>query len=207
MNRRRFLLTSAAAALASPSAVSAQPSGRVRRLGVLTWDTCPGSDSVFGLGLRDLGYVWGHSVTVVCHGGHGEHGRLSEAAATLVAEKTDVIAALTHITAYAASRATQSTPIVMIASGDPVTTGLVASLGRPGGNVTGLTYYGTDLVEKRLQLLKEMVPGATRIAALENPESAHVFGLYRADAQRAASKLGLQLLMAEVRQPCGFRKF
>jgi putative ABC transport system substrate-binding protein len=74
-------------------------------------------------------------------------------------------------------------------------------LGRPGGQVTGLTYYSTDLVEKRLQLLKEMVPGITRIAVLENPDSAHVFGLYGQDAERGARDLGLRLLKAQVSQP------
>jgi putative ABC transport system substrate-binding protein len=110
----------------------------------------------------------------------------------------DVIAALTHVAAYAAGRATQSIPIVMITSGDPVATGLVASLARPGRNITGLTYYATELVEKRMQLLKEMIPGIARIAALANPESAHVFGVYRIDAQRAARQLGLQLLVVDV---------
>jgi len=89
----------------------------------------------------------------------------------------------------------------MIASGDPVRTGLVASLGRRAGNVTGLTYYAADLVEKRLQLLKEIVPRATRIRVLENPEFDHVFGLYREDTERAARTIGFRLVKAEVRRP------
>jgi putative tryptophan/tyrosine transport system substrate-binding protein len=121
-------------------------------------------------------------------------------AAVLAGENLDVIAALTHVTAYAARRATSTIPIVMIASGDPVRTGLVASLNRPGGQVTGLTYYATDLVAKRLQLLKEMVPGITRVGVLENPESFHVFGLYEQDAEDAARSLGLQLLKGLVTQ-------
>jgi putative ABC transport system substrate-binding protein len=137
----------------------------------------------------------------VCRSAESDHGRLADAATALAAEKLDLIAALTHITAFAARRATQSTPIVMIASGDPVRTGLVASLGRPGGNVTGLTYYSIDLVEKRLQLFKEMVPGATRVAVLENPQSAHVFGLYGQDAERAAPALGLRPLRVQVSRP------
>jgi ABC-type uncharacterized transport system substrate-binding protein len=200
MERRAFL-AGAAALLASPLAAEAQQAGRVPRIGFLTWETCPNAESTFGVALRALGYTWGQTIQVVCRSGEGDHGRLSEAAAGLAAQKIDLIAALTHVTAYAAHRTTQSIPIVMIASGDPVATGLVASLGRPGGNVTGLTYYGTELVQKRLQLLKDMVPRATRIAALGNPESAHVFGLYRADAQRAAAALGLELLTTEVSQP------
>src|SRR5207237_873251 len=85
---------------------------------------------------------------------------------------------MVFIAAYAAHRATRSIPIVMIASGDPIKTGLVTSLSRPGGNVTGLTYYAAELVEKRLQLLKEMAPSVTRVAVLGNPESDHVFGIY-----------------------------
>ena len=199
MMMARFVLV--LALLAAPLAAEAQPTGKVPRIGFLTWGTCPTPDSVFGLALQNLGYTWGQTIQVLCRSAEGNYERLSEATAALVAQKVDVIAALTHITAYAAHRATRSIPIVMIASGDPVATGLVASLGRPGGNVTGLTYYATELVEKRLQLLKDMVPGAARIAALENPESAHVFGLYRMDAQRAAGRLGLQLLTADVSHP------
>lgn len=186
--------------LAAGVCAEAQQARKVPRIGFLAWETCPNRDSVFGIALSELGYIWGQTIHVVCRSAEGDHGRLSEAAVGLVAQNVDAIAALTHVTAYAAHRATKSIPIVMIASGDPVRTGLVASLGRPGGNVTGLTYYATELVEKRLQLLKEMVPGTRRVAVLGNPESAHVFGLYRQDAERAARSLGLQLQMADVTQ-------
>jgi putative ABC transport system substrate-binding protein len=201
IDRRTFLAGTGAVLLAAPLAVEGQQAGKVPRIGFLTWEPCPNADSVFGVALRNLGYTWGQTIEVVCRSAQGDYGRLSEAAAALVEQKVDAIAALTHITAYAAQRATRSIPIVMIASGDPVATGLAASLGRPGGNVTGLTYYATELVEKRLQLLKDMVPGTARIAALGNPESAHVFGLYRMDAQRAAGTLGLRLLTADVSHP------
>jgi putative tryptophan/tyrosine transport system substrate-binding protein len=171
------------------------------RIGVLAWEACPGRQSVFAAALRELGYVWGETIDVVCRSADGDHQRLAEAAATLAAENVTLIAALTHVTAFAARRATTSIPIVMIASGDPVRTGLVASLARPGGNVTGLTYYATDLVEKRLQLLKEIVPQATRVAVLDNPDSAHVFGLYGQDAERAAGAVGVRLLRTDARQP------
>jgi putative ABC transport system substrate-binding protein len=187
--------------LLAPLAGEGQQARKVPRVGFLTWEASPGRESVFGRALGDLGYTWGQTIHVVCRSAEGDHGRLAEGAAALAAEKLDVIAALTHITAYAARRAAPGTPIVMIASGDPVRTGLVASLSRPGGHVTGLTYYSTDLVEKRLQLLKEMVPGATRIAVLENPDSAHVFGLYGQDAERGARHLGLRLLRVQVSQP------
>jgi putative ABC transport system substrate-binding protein len=89
----------------------------------------------------------------------------------------------------------------MIASGDPVKTNLVASLARPGGNVTGLTYYTTELGEKRLQLLKELIPGIRRVAVLGNTESDHVFGMYWDDAARAARTLGIEMVTGDVRDP------
>lgn len=178
-----------------------QQAAKVPRIGLLQWEGCPGPSSVFGLALRDLGYTWGEKIEVVCRSGDGNYQGLSEAAADLVAQKVDVIVGLSHIVAYAAHRATQSIPIVMIASGDPVRTNLVTSLARPAGNVTGLTYYSTELGEKRLQLLKEMVPGITRVAVLGNTESDHVFGLYWDDAARAARTLGLELIVADVRDP------
>jgi putative ABC transport system substrate-binding protein len=123
---------------------------------------------------------------------------LSQAAEALVADSVDVIAALTHVTAFAAQRVTKTIPIVMIASGGPVKTGLVSSLSRPGANVTGLTYYSVELVEKRLQLIKELVPAATHVG---NRQSDHVFGVYRADAERAVDALGLKLVKAEASHP------
>ena len=182
-------------------ATEAQPRAKVPRVGVLTWETCPTPDSTFGVALRERGYIWGQTIQIVCRSAEGDYGRLAEAAGALAAQKVDVIAALTHITAYAARQATQSIPIVMITSGDPIATGLVASFARPGGNITGLTYYASELVEKRMQLLKEMAPGVARVAALANPESAHVFGLYRTDAERSARALGLELRITDVSQP------
>jgi len=179
----------------------AQQAKRAPRIGLLEWNQCPGPDSVFGVALGNLGYKWGQTIQVVCRSAEGDHRRLSDAALALASQNLDVIAALTHITAYAAHRATRSIPIVMIASGDPIKTGLVTSLSRPGGNVTGLTYYAAELVEKRLQLLKEMAPGVTRVAVLGNPESDHVFGIYRQDAERAARILGLQLLRVDASHP------
>jgi putative ABC transport system substrate-binding protein len=192
--------------LALPVTVGAQGARKVPRIGVLTWEGCPSAESAFGKALADLGYTWGQTVQVECRSAEGDYGRLSASADALAARRVDVIAALTHITAYAAHRATKSIPIVMIASGDPVRTGLVGSLARPGGNVTGLTYYAAELVEKRLQLLKEMVPRASRIAILGNPESDHVFGLYRNDADGAARTLGISLVKRDTSQPRGLEE-
>jgi putative tryptophan/tyrosine transport system substrate-binding protein len=198
MDRRDVLLGALSAVAVGASPSWAQPTRRVPRVGFLAWGSCPGPDSVFGGALRDAGYTWGQTIQVVCRSADQSHERLAQAAAELASEKLDAIAALTHVTAYAAHRAATATPIVMIASGDPVRTGLVASLGRPGGRVTGLTYYSTDLVAKRLQLLTEIAPGLARVGVLENPDPAHVFGLYEQDAEKAARALGLRLLRSPV---------
>jgi ABC-type uncharacterized transport system substrate-binding protein len=198
MDRRRALLSALGAVAVAASPSWSQPPRRVPRVGFLAWSGCPGPDSVFGTALRAAGYTWGQTLQVVCRSAEESHDRLTQSAAALAGEKLDAIAALTHVTAYAARRAAPATPIVMIASGDPVRTGLVASLARPGGQVTGLTYYSADLVAKRLQLLKELVPGLARVGVLENPESAHVFGLYEQDAEEAARTLGLRLLRSPV---------
>ena len=185
--------------LGAPLAAQAQP-GKTPRVGVLALEECPGRETVFGAGLKDLGYAWGQTLHVVCRSAEGDLRRLPETAAGLAAERPDLIVALTHVT-YAARRATASIPIVMIASGDPIRTGLVATLARPGSNVTGLTYYAAELTEKRLELLKELVPDANRVGVLGNPESDHVFRIYRQDAERAARVLRLQLLVRDASHP------
>lgn len=179
----------------------AQQTGKIPRIGIVSWEGCPGPGSVFEAALRNHGYDWGTRIEVICRSGEGNYKRLSNAADELVAQKVDIIVGLTHVAAHAAYRATQSIPIVMIASGDPVRTNLVTSLARPGGNVTGVTYYTTDLGEKRLQLLKEMVPGIKRVAVLGNTESDHVFGMYWEDVARAARTLDLELVVGDVRDP------
>jgi ABC-type uncharacterized transport system substrate-binding protein len=201
VTRAAFTMMVAVAVLAAPLALEAQPGGKAPRIGLLAWERCPSPDSPFGVALRELGYTWGQTIHVLCRSAEEDYGKLPVAAAGLAAQSVQVMVAFSHITAYAARRATQSIPIVMIASGDPVRSGLVVSLARPGGNVTGLNYYGTELVEKRLQLLKEMVPHVTRVAVLGNPESDHVFGLYRQDAERAALALGLQLVSVDANHP------
>jgi len=184
----------------------AQQPGRVARIGFLSWEGCPGPGSTFGQALRALGYEWGTGIEVVCRSAEGNYKGLSDAAGDLVNQKVDIIVGLTHIAAQAAYHATHSIPIVMIASGDPVRTNLVASLARPGGNVTGVTYYTTELGGKRLQLLKEMVPGIRRVAVLGNTESDHVFGMYWEDTARAARRLDLELIVGDVRDPKHFER-
>lgn len=197
----RALLALMVALTVLPLCASAQPPNGVPRIGLLQWEGCPGPNSDFGRALNDLGYTWGEKIEVVCRSAEGSYRGLAKAADDLVTQKVNVIVGLSHIAAHAAYRATQSIPIVMVASGDPVRTNLVASLARPSGNVTGLTYYTTELGEKRLQLLKELIPGITRIAVLGNTESDHVFGMYWDDAARAARTLGLEMVTGDVRDP------
>jgi putative tryptophan/tyrosine transport system substrate-binding protein len=150
-------------------------------------------------GLRDLGYVPGTSVVIDCRSAGGRYERLPTAAAALVDLNVDVIVANSQPTAQAAHDATQKIPIVMIASGDPVASGLVKSLDRPGGNVTGLTYYATELTAKRLELLREAVPNLTRIGVLANPVVAYL--PFENDTLRAAAALGLGVVIDHVSEP------
>ena len=193
MDRRRFLLTSLAGAFAAPLAAGAQQAGRVWRIGVLqVGSNTPAIDYMEAVrqGLRDHGYVEGQNIVI-------EH-RLSQApkenpvlVADLLRRKVDILVTWTTPALVAAKKATSTIPIVGI-SGDPVQTGLVESLSRPGGNLTGLAILTDELELKNLQLLKEIVPGATRVAVLWNPDNpVWLHALKR--LQEAAPALGVKL--------------
>ena len=125
----------------------------------------------FRQGLRDAGYVEGRDIFIEWWFGGGRYDRVSEAVADLAQRKPDVIVVESTPAALAAKRATSTVPIVMALVSDPVGSGLVASLGRPGGNITGLTNQTVDLAAKRLQLLKEAIPGARRVVVIFNPDT------------------------------------
>ena len=196
----------------------AQQMGKVPRVGILP----PGPIServhlweAFRQGLRELGYVEGQNITLVFPSGEVKPERLPHLAAELVNLKVDVIVAATTVAAQAAKEATKTIPIVMPVAGDPVGTGLVASLARPGGNVTGLTTIASDLSGKRLELLKEVVPRVSRIAVLLNPSSANGPPQVQRDSQMTllmretevtARALGVQLQRLEVRGPNDFER-
>jgi putative ABC transport system substrate-binding protein len=170
-SRRTFLETLALGLLTAPFPADAQPAGRIFRVGYLG----PSSPSLephlveaFRQRLRDLGYVEGQNITIDYRWAEGQNDRLPGQAAELVRLKPDVIVTTGTPGILAAMQATKTIPIVMTSSGDPVLTGLVASLGRPGGNVTGLTIFGPELEGKRLELLKEAVPRLSRVAVLWN---------------------------------------
>jgi putative tryptophan/tyrosine transport system substrate-binding protein len=197
MDRRRFLLTSLASVLAGPLAAGAQQP-KVARLGVLLFGT-PDTDSfpVIRRGLSALGYVEGQNILFEHRYAEGRPERLPNLASELVRSNPDLIIAAGGDVAPFAKHATRNIPIVMITSADPVQGGLVASLARPGGNVTGLTCVSSDLAGKRLQFLKEAAPAVTRVAVLWNPD--HPDGEF--PATRAAGRsLQVQVESLEVRR-------
>jgi len=184
-----------------------QPTKQVYRIGVLSGTSSSSDDALheaFLQGLRELGYVEGQHLIMVRRDAEGQLDRLPALAAELVRLPVDVIVTIGGVPATrAAMQATTTIPIVMAGAGDPVGTGLVASLARPGGNVTGPSLISPDLVGKRLQFLKEAAPKVVRVAVLYHPPfAATVMGLR--EAQAAAPALGLTVLPMEVRAPDEF---
>lgn len=156
-------------------------------------------------GLRDLGWVEGQNLAIENRFAEGNVRRLAELAAELVRLKVDVIVTGSAPAAAAAKNATATIPIVMVMTGDPVASGLVTSLSRPGGNLTGLTLLGLELSAKRLALLKEAVPDATRVAVLLDPTFPDSEAAVKR-MQGAAQALSVQLRIQEVRDPSDFEK-
>jgi putative ABC transport system substrate-binding protein len=147
----------------------------------------------FRQGLKDTGYVEGENVTIVYRFAEGQFDRLPELAAELVRRGVSVIAASGIAAAFAAKAATTMMPIVFIVAEDPVRRGLVANLARPGGNLTGINFLTNELVAKRLELLRELVPAATRLAVLSNPGNAMSTDTMLRDLEPAARAMGLQI--------------
>jgi len=171
MDRRAFISTLAGGLLGAPLAAEAQPAGKVWRVGVLMNLYPPDADPPQALrqGLRGLGYVERQNLVIDWRYQLGRADRLPTLAAELVSLKPDVIVADSTGAVRAAMRATSTIPIVMASSADAVGTGLVPNLGRPGGNVTGITIMLDEMSAKRLQLLKEAVPNVARVAVLWDP--------------------------------------
>jgi putative ABC transport system substrate-binding protein len=202
---RRAFLYGTMAMLAAPRTVESQPTGRISRLGFLR-NGPPPETFVDGLrqGLRELGYVEGQHI-VIEFGLAPSADELPAAAARLVQLKVDVILASGTPPVPAARNATRTIPIVFVASIDPVATGVVASLARPGGNVTGFAGIHSDLMGKRLELLAAAVPKISRVAILShatNPGNAE----YVKQAELAARTLGLQVQLLAVRDAGDFER-
>jgi putative ABC transport system substrate-binding protein len=199
MDRREFVSTVAVGLLASPRAIEAQQAGRVYRLGILG-PTSPPSGPTPGTSaaLRELGYVEGQNLVVERRYAEGKIDRLPGLARELVNLQVDVIVASGSAAIRAARDATTTIPIVLLGGFDPVAQGFVASLARPAGNITGIMIApGGALAGKRLELLKEAVPRATRIAFLTRDDPA--IRLQLEEAEKAASSLGVKLAVVEVR--------
>jgi putative ABC transport system substrate-binding protein len=202
IGRRAFLRTVSASLLAAPRAVEALQTGTVSRLGILS----PASPSAFGYafdalrqGLRDLGHVEGQNLVIEWRWAEGKYERLPALAAELVRLKVDCI--VTHGVARRVARAATATiPIVMASGGTPVGEGLVASLARPDGNLTGVSFALSEVAARRLEILTEAVPSVRRVALLFNPASATAFGGLEA-LERSARGLNLTLQPIAVRAP------
>lgn len=158
----------------------------------------------FRQGMKELGYVEGRNFRIEFRWAHGRFEQLPSLAAELVQLNVDVIVAGVTQASLAAKAATPTIPIVMVGVGDPVVVGLVASLARPGGNVTGTSNMSADVVGKQLELLKEVDPSVSRVAALWNPANAAFQALQRREAEIAARRIGLQLEFFDASGPQDF---
>jgi len=197
MNKRRKLIIAlGASALAAPLSSFAQQPVKIPRIGFLGAASASGYAKQldgFRLGLRDFGYMEGKNTVIEYRWAEGDYARLPELAAQLVRSKLDVI--VTHGTpgTRAAKGATTTIPIVMAVSGDAVATGLVVSLPRPGGNITGSTFFSPELSAKQIELLKKALPRITRVAVLVNPDNPVIGPVFKAMEITAKSlELGLQ---------------
>ena len=195
MKRREFIALLGSTAAWPLAARAQQPAGRIPRIGII--DNAPIWDH-FRQGLHDLGYVVDKNIAIEYRTAEGDPDRLAAAAADLARLPVDVIVVFGTPAARAAKGATTSIPIVAISIGDPVRAGLVASIARPGANITGNTILGPNIAAKRLQILKEVLPSAVRIAFLWNPDNASNTATLE-ELQIAGPELGLTLLSVSAR--------
>src|SRR5689334_7927217 len=201
MRRRVFIISFTGAIATWPLAVCAQQKA-IPVIGVLSANSAASSSgpflSAFRQGLREAGYIEGRNVAIEYRWAEGRYDRLPALAADLVRRKVDLIMASNPPSALAAKGATSTIPIVFRGGADPVGDGLVASLARPGGNLTGVSFVADELTAKRLELLSELVPRARVIALLMNPSNATAERVIR-DVQEAARTNGLQLHVLKAR--------
>jgi putative tryptophan/tyrosine transport system substrate-binding protein len=200
MDRRRFLLTSLAGALAGPSSAGAQQAGKIPRLCFLESNAGLSRSvySPFFQGLRDLGYVDGQTITIDYLSADGQVERFPTLAADCVRLKADIVVASTTLAAQAAKKATRTIPIVMNGLGDPVAAGLVVSIPRPGRNVTGVSMMSPGLAAKRLELLKEMLPRLSRVLVLSDLGDS-IAAPQLQELEHATHSLGVTLLVRDIR--------
>jgi putative ABC transport system substrate-binding protein len=203
VDRRMFMAMIGGGLLAAPLAAQAQQPGTTARIGVLSLASGPNPNMDIFQGLRELGWIERQNIAVEYRWAAGREDQLPALAAELVRLKVDVIVTSTSPAALAAKQATTTIPIVMTFVADPVGSGLVASLARPGGNITGVSTLATGLVAKRLDLLKAMVSGVKRMAVLWQPGlfGEHTRRSMREETEVAARALGVQTQFIEARRP------
>src|SRR5262245_23737884 len=204
MKRRIFALALCATLFAYSVSSQAQQQGNIPHIGFLSQAPPAGPlIEAFRQGLREHGYVEGKTIIVEFRDAGGKPDRLAGLTSDLIRLKVNAIVVVGSEATLAAKNATTVIPIIMAVASDPVGTGLVASLARPGGNITGLSGFGPELSGKRLELLKEIVPGLSRVAAIAynaNP----AYKLQLKEVEGAAEALKLQLQVLEVREPTDF---
>jgi ABC-type uncharacterized transport system substrate-binding protein len=186
--------------------VEAQQLGKIPRIGFLAISSVSNSETAlrhdaFRQGLHDLGYVEGKNINIEYRYADGKLERLPELAEELVRLKVDLLVAANATAAQAAKKSSTTIPVVMVVAGDPFGTGLVASLARPGGNVTGLYQYSPELVGKRLELLKEVLPKVTRFAFLNSADGTAARSRFEDQGKATAKSLGVQFQFVEVKAP------
>jgi putative tryptophan/tyrosine transport system substrate-binding protein len=209
MRRREFITLLGGAVVAWPLGTLAQQGTKTPRIGILGPGHAEGPDASRAIlnamieGLHELGYTEGQNVVFERRFGESNPDRLRQVAAELVERQVDVIVAQSTTAARPAKQATSQIPIVAIGMADPVEDDLVASLARPGGNVTGTSFLGPELVSKRLQLLREVVPQLSRVAVLWHPRAygeRTMTGMLK-EIERAAQTMGMQLQLVPAASP------
>jgi putative ABC transport system substrate-binding protein len=202
MRRREFITLLGGVAVACPIAARGQQSGKLPTIGFLVPNTRTAATEwtdAFEQRLRELGWTDGRTVTIEYRWVEGQVERFAEVAAEFVRLKVNVIVTSGTPAVMTLQRATPVIPIVFATAGDPVTTGLVASLARPGGNTTGLATVGDELAGKRLELLREVIPHLRRLAIMGNVTN-HFTVVEMTQLREAATKLGLDVVTSEIRQ-------
>jgi putative ABC transport system substrate-binding protein len=197
MRRREFIQFLGSSLAGWPLAARAQQQPAMSVVGAISGVSPDGYSErlrAFRQGLREIGYAEGQNVAIDYRWAEGHYDRLPEMVAELIRRQVTVVAAMNTVAALAAKAATTTIPIVFIASENPVQLGLVASLARPGGNATGINFFNQELIAKRLELLRELMPAASRVAVLINPANAGNADATVRDVKAAVRTMALQVV-------------
>ena len=205
MRRRAFIRFLCACVLLAPLRGHGQPVRKVPRIGVLALADVAYANDALRQGLRELGYVEGENVVIEYRSADGDVSRLPALARELVGLQVDLIVTMGTAATRATKQVTSSVPIVMAPVGNPVEAGVVSSLSRPGGNITGVSVVSLDLAAKRIALAKELLPNAKRVAVLTNPHVSDLVGIMNT-SHKAAHEVGVDVLFISVAAPADLDK-